>query len=206
MPLANHLQPITLACLAVALLAGCASTPAPVDKVQQLPVTLNLSHPAWLTDARDAEALKTPTFDTTYGNRVASRTPEALIGPKPVAVLNHHFVEFFKESGTQPKTLPINVKRLDVGLAKGKAGAVGNSPGAEGYAGYLGAALGRMMAQAIADGRSPDYVIVETHLTVDGRLHDCGSLSPINNGAVAQAMSEALTYSARNCGRAIAGQ
>ena len=203
MPAFMPAHPLRFACLAIALLAGCASTPPPLEKAQQLPVTLNPAHPAWLKDARDAEALKSPTFATTYGNRVASRTPEALIGPRPLAVMNHHFVEFFKEMSNSPKTVPVTVVRLDIGLTKGKAPAVGDSPGAEGYMGYAGAALAKMMAQAIADRRSPDYVIVETHVSADGRLHDCGSLSPIKDGDVAQAMAQALYFSARTCGRAI---
>lgn len=189
--------------LAMALLAGCASTPPPLEKAQQLPVALNPSHPAWMKDGRDLEALKTPTFATTYGSRVASRIPEALTTPKPMPVLQHHFVEFFKEMSASPKTVPVTVTRLDIGLTRGKAQAVGDSPGAEGYMGYVGAAMAKMMAQAIADGRTPDYVIVETHVSADGRLHDCGSLSPIKDGDVAQAMAQALYFSARTCGRAI---
>lgn len=194
----KYLVLIRIALIAVsALLFGCAAM-APKEPLRLGEIPKISTEIVKLQDARKGIQSSNEKLQMLSGE--GARIPDAMINPEALQVFAAYLNEYMVEKSIAPLTTTFQVVRLDVAVLKGKAPPVAPSPGAEGYMGYVGAALGKMMAQAVADAGIPNYVEAAVDLESGTRKIQCGGRSSIDKDQTAAATLIALKNSGYSCG------
>jgi hypothetical protein len=188
---------LALAAFAV-VLTGCAATP-PKEPIRLSGVPKPSLEILRIQDGRKADAAASETVQLVAGE--GARIPTHLIDPDALQVFNALLNEYLEAQTVKPLTETFAVSRLDVLIMKGKALPVTPPPGVEGYAGYLGAAIGKMMAQAYENSKVPDFVRASLTMKSSSRELSCDGSYSIYSGQIAEATMAALKNAAIDCGR-----
>lgn len=186
------------AALAIALvLIGCAAT-APKEPIRLTELPKIGSEIVRIGDARSPDAQSGETVQMPSGQ--GTRVPTSLISPDPILVIKAFVNEYLEEKSVKPLAETFSIAKLDVAVLRGKGATVTTPPGAEGYLGYGGAAIGRLMFQAFEDAKAPNFVEAAMVLKSDARELTCAGRSFIDKEQTATATLLALRYAAYQCG------
>jgi hypothetical protein len=179
-------------------LLGCAAI-APTEVIQVSNLSTLPATQLKVEDARSTEEKEATTVQTFMGP--GARVVDSMIDPEPKKLVAPLLAEFFESQKYQTyQTLFLRMQRFDVAVVKGRAGPIANAPGAEGYLGYAGAALGKMMVQAFADAGAANVMVVELRLHDGSNAIGCNGALSMRSLSAAQALEGALRGAIRSCG------